>query len=101
MTGAFQPVLAEATGCSALCFSEAGEKMECRLTSPFLKRQALLLFLKFVFTVYVNQACDFKELNLICNGMKKIYFEVFIIKDFGKSICDTEFFIAQVREQSK
>lgn len=32
---------------------------------------------------------------------KKIYFEVFIIKEFGKSTCDTEVFIAQARMQSK
>lgn len=49
----------------------------------------------------MNRAWDFKELNLIYKGVKKKYFEVFIIKEFGKSICDTEFFIAQVREQSK
>ena len=49
----------------------------------------------------VNRAWDFKELNLIYNSVKKNYFEVCIIKEFGKSIRDTEFFIAQAREQSK
>lgn len=32
---------------------------------------------------------------------KKSYFEMFIIKEFGKSVCDTEVFIAQERMQSK
>lgn len=54
------------------------------------------------FTALVNQAWDFGELNLIYNGVKKkIFLEVFIIKEFGKSVCDTEFFTARAREQSK
>lgn len=32
---------------------------------------------------------------------KKNYFEMFIIKEFGKSLHDTEVFIAQARMQSK
>lgn len=32
---------------------------------------------------------------------KKFYFEVFIIKELGKSVFDMEVFIAQARIQSK
>lgn len=32
---------------------------------------------------------------------EKKYFEVFIIKEFGKSRCDAEVFTARVRVQSK
>lgn len=85
-----------------LHFSEAGRKNRVWIHVPFLEKDKPDFCFWGLFSLSVwTEPGIFKSLISFTRAWKKSYFEVFIIKEFGKSICDNEVFIAQVRAQSK